>query len=138
MNRPVKLLRPERIRTLEKPFAWLPFRFLTNGHLAAISDRAKLMYLLLCLAADRYGLSFWGDKRIQSYFQLDSSELQHAKRELIEQDLIAYDGHLYQVLSLPRPSARNEPQLDIYSQHRPFAEPDRLKDIIQRIAKATR
>jgi hypothetical protein len=138
MNRPVKLLRPERIRTLEKPFAWLPFRFLTDGHLAAISDRAKLMYLLLCLAADKYGLSFWGDKRILSYFQLDSSELQLAKRELIEQDLIAYDGHLYQVLSLPRPSARTEQQLDIYSQHRTAAEPDKLSDIIQRIAKATR
>jgi hypothetical protein len=138
MNRPVKLLRPERIRTLEKPFAWLPFRFLTDGHLAAISDRAKLMYLLLCLAADRYGLSFWGDKRIQSYFQLDSSELQLAKRELIEQDLIAYDGHLYQVLSLPNPSARNEQQLDIYSQHRTATEPDKLSDIIRRIAKATR
>lgn len=138
MNRPVKLLRPERIRTLEKPFAWLPFRFLTDGHLAAISDRAKLMYLLLCLAADKYGLSFWGDKRILSYFQLDSSELQLAKRELIEQDLIAYDGHLYQVLSLPRASARNEQQLDIYSQHRTAAEPGKLSDIIQRIAKTTR
>ena len=138
MNRSVKLLRPERIRTLEKPFAWLPFRFVTDGHLAAISDQAKLMYLLLCLAADKYGLSFWGDSRIQSYFQLDSSELQHAKRELIEQDLIAYDGCLYQVLSLPRASTRTKQQLDIYSQHRTVTEPDKLSDIIQRIAKAVR
>jgi hypothetical protein len=138
MNRPVKLLRPERIRTVEKPFAWLPFRFLSDGHMAAISDRAKLLYLLLCLAADKYGLSFWGDKRIQDYFQLDTSELQLAKRELIEQDLIAYDGHLYQVLSLPKPSANAEQQLDIFSRPRTAAEPDKISDIIRRIAKAAR
>jgi len=138
MNRPVKLLRPERIRTVEKPFAWLPFRFLTDGHLAAISDRAKLIYLLLCLAADKNGLSFWGDKRIQSYFQLDSSELQLAKRELIEQDLIAYDGHLYQLLSLPKASTQTGKQLDIFSQNRTAGEPDRLSNILQRMAKAVR
>jgi len=138
MNRSMNLLRPERIRSVEKPFAWLPFRLLTDGHLANLSDRAKLMYLLLCLAADKNGLSFWGDKRIQSYFQLDTSELQLAKRELIDKDLIAYDGHLYQLLSLPKAAIKTNQQLDIFSQNRTAGEPDRLGDILQRIAKTAR
>ena len=28
--RPAKLLRPDRLRTIERPFAWLPCRLLTG------------------------------------------------------------------------------------------------------------
>jgi len=135
MNQPVHPLRPQRVRSVEKPFAWLPFRLLTEGHFANLSDRAKLVYLLLCLAADRNGLSFYGDKRILSYFQLDPDELHLARRELIEKDLVAYDGHLYQVLSLPTPRRQPNQRSDNRSQRSKTGQPNRLGDILQRIAK---
>lgn len=135
MDRPVNPLRPERVRSIQKPFAWLPFALLTQGHLANLSDPAKLLYLLLCLAADRNGLSFYGDKRILSYFQLAPGDLQLARRELIEKDLLAYDGHLYQVLSLPNAGRQSDRQSVVFSQKSKTAQPDKLKDFLQRIAK---
>lgn len=134
MNHPASPLRPDRIRIVQKPFAWIPFRLLTDGHLASLSDPAKLLYLLLCLAADRNGLSFYGDKRILSYFQLDHRQLELARSELIEKDLIAYDGRLYQVLSLPE--RRNQLGQHARSPRRDTAgQPDRLSVILARIAK---
>lgn len=135
MNQPVNPLRPERVRSLQKPFAWLPFVFLTEGHLANLSDRAKLVYLLLLLAADRNGVSFYGDKRILSYFQLSPDELHLARSELIEKDLVAYDGHLYQVLSLPNARPQPKKPAQNLSQRGKIGQPARLGDIIERIAK---
>lgn len=114
MSGKLTVLRPDRIRTIEKPFAWIPFRLVTDGTFAELSDPAKLLYLFLCLAADRQGTSFYGDARLRSFFELDPYEIDLARRELIAKDLIAYDGYLYQVLSLPptpgRAAARSLPR----------------------------
>ena len=131
MNQPPPL-RNDRVRTIEKPFGWIPCRILMNGLFADLSDEAKLLYLFLCLAADRQGLSFYGDRRIQSYFQLQAAAMDTAKQELIQKDLIAYDGHLYQVLSLPGPTTNPIIQPERTS------EPERFADILSRLANATR
>jgi hypothetical protein len=128
MNRPSPL-RPDRIRTIEKPFAWIPFRLLKGGLFAGLSDRAKLLYIFLCLAADRQGTSFYGDTRIQTYFQLDPEEIDLARKELIQKDMIAHDGRLYQVLSLPS-TDHHTPT----SKHR-TNEPERFGDILKRLAR---
>ena len=135
MNHPASPLRPDRIRIVQKPFAWLPFRLLTDGYLATLSDPAKLLYLLLCLAADRNGMSFYGDNRILSYFQLDRGQLELARRELIEKDLVAYDGRLYQVLSLPDSRNQLNGQSVRSSRRDTTSQPDRLGVILERIAK---
>jgi hypothetical protein len=129
MNQP-QPIRGDRVRTVEKPFAWIPCRILMNGLFGDLSDEAKLLYLFLCLAADRQGLSFYGDQRIQSYFQLETFAIDEAKQELIQKDLIAYDGHLYQVLSLPRPMT------DTTIQQKRTSEPERFADILARLAAA--
>lgn len=126
------LLRPDRLRTIEKPFAWLPCRMLINGLFANLSDDAKLLYLFLCLAADRQGTSFYGDQRILSYFQRQSTDIDRARKELIQKDLIAYDGHLYQVLSLPIP--QSTPTIPT----RRTSEPERVSDILNRLASLSR
>ena len=102
--RPAKLLRPDRLRTIERPFAWLPCRLLTGDLLHRMSTPAKLLYLHLALAADRRGLSFWGDKRIQHLLSLPADELHQAREQLTDLDLLAFDGHTYQLLSLPKPA----------------------------------
>ena len=68
----------------------------------------------------------------ESCFQLDISELQLAKRELIDKDLIAYDGHLYQLLSLPKASTQTGQQLDIFSSF-PFGHADLLQRVFNPI-----
>lgn len=100
---PAELLRPDRLRIIgdERPFAWLSCSLLRSGLLQMMSAPAKLLYLHLALAADRRGLSFWGDQRIQQSMGLTEADLQQARRELIELDLLAFDGHTYQLLSLP-------------------------------------
>lgn len=126
-------IRPDRIRTIEKPFAWIPFRILKDGFFADLSDQAKLLYIFLCLAADRKGTSFYGDNRIQTYFQLDTEKINNARKELINKDLIAYDGRLYQVLSLPsqRQSAAHE--IEPTMEHR-TGEPEPIAEILKRLA----
>lgn len=136
MNKHKTLLRLERQRILERPFAWIPFRLLKDGIFADLSDRAKLFYFFLCLAADSQGTSFYGDHRIQTFFQLDPKDIGLAKSELIHKDLIAYDGRTYQVLSLPSPrrtTAENPPPI---MTHR-TSEPESFAELLKRLAQKT-
>jgi len=137
MNGKSTLLRPDRIRTIEKPFAWIPFRLVTDGTFADLSDPAKLLYLFLCLAADRQGMSFYGDARLATFFELDPYEIALARHELIAKDLIAYDGHLYQVLSLP-PAACHAAARSRSARSRHVAEPELFADVLKRMAKPVR
>ena len=100
MQRP-KPLRADRLRQMEPPFAWIPFAFLRDGYLAALSGPAKLLYLFLCLVADAHGVSFYGRKRLEELLDLGDERLEEALRELCQQDLVAFNGRIYQVLSLP-------------------------------------
>ena len=129
------LLRPDRIRTIEKPFGWIPFRMITDGTFADLSDRAKLLYFFLCLAADRQGTSFYGDARLQSYFELAPADVHLAREELIRKNLIAYDGRLYQVLSLPPLAHHPVPRRVRPTPDREAGEPELFADILTRLAK---
>jgi hypothetical protein len=105
-----------------------------------MSDPAKLLYTFLCLAADRRGMSFYGEKRIQSHFHLETHVIDNARKELIQKDLIAYDGRNYQVLSLP--TSQPEPAPKIQKVGEPtikrVGEPERFSDILSRLAGAAR
>jgi hypothetical protein len=109
MFRPT-LLRPDRLRNLEPPFGWAPCRLLTTGLLARLSLPAKALYLALCLAADRQGLSYWSQERLCQQIGLEEVELGHARQELQQRDLLAFDGRVYQILSLPK--RRSKPSVD--------------------------
>jgi len=97
------ILAPERIRQIEGSFGFIPHRFLTDGFLAALSQHELLLYLFLILAADRYGLSFYSCNSICSLLGLDVDQYLKTRDGLIEKDLIAFDGTIFQVLSLPAP-----------------------------------
>ncbi len=100
MRRP-RPLRPDRIRTLEKPFGWIAFRVLSSGILARLSPAAMLLYFFLSLVADENGMSFYGERRLASILKLSRAVIASARTELCAMDLLAFDGRLYQVLSLP-------------------------------------
>ena len=100
MTRPKPLV-PGRVRAVEHPFGWVPFRLLSSGILAELSAEASLLYFFLALVADPNGLSYWGDERMAQRLGLSQGLLQQARQELVQRDLVAHGGLLYQVLSLP-------------------------------------
>jgi hypothetical protein len=96
-----KVLRAERIRRIERGFSFIPHRFLTEGFLASLDQREVLLYFFLVLVSDRQGLSFYSYDAICSLLQLSVDDYIGARDGLIEKDLIAFDGTLFQVLDLP-------------------------------------
>jgi hypothetical protein len=104
----------------------MPFRLVTSGLLARLSVGAKALYLALCLVADRRGLSYWGQHRLERLVGLDTAGLRRAREELMRYDLLAYDGRLYQLLSLPtgrEPGGRPVTEVSVASRN--MASPSR-------------
>jgi hypothetical protein len=93
---------PERVRCLGgQSFAFLPHRFLRHGFFASLSPDELRLYLLLVLAADRNGLSFYHYDSICSLLEIPLESYLRARNALITKDLVAFDGTRFQVLSLP-------------------------------------
>jgi len=97
-----KPLLPERIRGIEGSFAFIEHRFLRDGFVQHLSRHELLVYFFLVLAADRHGLSYYSYEKICSQLKLRLDDYIHARDCLIRRDLIAFDGRLFQVLSLPQ------------------------------------
>ncbi|NQT56142.1 MAG: hypothetical protein HQ551_07930 [Desulfobacteraceae bacterium] len=96
-----KIIDSKRVRHIKGGFSFIPHRFLTDGFLAALSQRELLLYLFLVLASDRYGLSYYAYDKICSLLQFTVEDYIEARNSLLQKDLIAFDGTLYQVLDLP-------------------------------------
>jgi hypothetical protein len=96
-----KILDPNRVRGIERGFSFIPHRFLTEGFLSSLDQRELLLYFFLILVSDRQGLSFYSYDAICSLLQLSVDDYIGARDGLMEKDLIAFDGTLFQVLDLP-------------------------------------
>ena len=94
-------LLPERARKIQGSFAFIEHHFLQGGFLQTLTHHELLLYFFLILAADRNGISFYSYDRIITLLHLRLDEYLQARDALIAKDLIAFDGHLFQVLSLP-------------------------------------
>jgi hypothetical protein len=92
---------PERVRRIKGGFAAIEHRFLRNGFWQSLSHHELLLYFFLVLVGDRDGISFYSYDRIIALLHLRLDEYLQARDALIDKDLIAFDGHLFQVLSLP-------------------------------------
>jgi hypothetical protein len=110
-----KPLCPDRLRKITGSFAFIEHRFLRDGFWTSLSHHELLLYVFLVLVADRNGLSYYSFDKTCSLLKISIDEYIFARNALIDKDLIAFDGHLYQVLSLPC---------------KPLAQPERLlKDL---------
>jgi hypothetical protein len=96
-----KILNPDRIRRINGGFSFIPHRFLCDGFLATLQQKEILLYLFLVLASDRHGLSFYSYDSICTLLQMTLDQYISARKGLIEKDLIAFDGTVFQVLELP-------------------------------------
>ena len=97
-----KVLNPKRVRQINGGFSFIPHRFVLDGFLAALGQKELLLYLFLVLVSDRSGLSFYSYDAICTLLELSLDEYIASRNSLIEKDLIAFDGTLSQVLSLPQ------------------------------------
>lgn len=96
-----RVLNPQRVRRINGGFTFIPHRFVTDGFLASLSANELLLYLFLVAVSDRNGLSFYSSDSICSLLHMTYDHYNKARDSLIEKDLIAFDGTLFQVLELP-------------------------------------
>ena len=106
-----RILCPERVRKIEGSFAFIEHRFLRDGFWVSLSHDELLLYLLLVIVADRAGLSYYGYDKLCTLLSLPVDEYIVARNALIEKDFIAFDGRLFQVLSLPEKAPRASSRL---------------------------
>lgn len=96
-----KILNPDRIRRINGGFSFIPHRFLGDGFLSSLQQKELLLYLFLVIASDRHGLSFYSYDAICTLLQMRLDQYIAARNGLIDKDLIAFDGTVFQVLDLP-------------------------------------
>jgi len=96
------LLVSNRVRQINGSFTFIEHRFFRHGFWTTLGHHELLLYFFLVLVADRQGLSFYSYDKICSLLAINVDEYIMARDNLINKDLIAFDGTFFQVLSLPR------------------------------------
>jgi len=91
----------QRLRSIQGSFSYIEHRFLKDGFFGALSHHELLLYFFLVLVGDRQGLSFYSYDKLCSLLGLNLDDYLQARDGLIQKDLIAFDGTIFQVLSLP-------------------------------------
>jgi hypothetical protein len=124
-------LDPKRVRKITGSFAFLEHRFLRDGFWCSLSQHALLLYVFLVLVADRHGLSYYSFEKIGALLQLSLDDYLIARNALIKPDLIACDGHLFQVLSLPPRPVLQPPTPFHSAQQMAQADPATIRQLIR-------
>ena len=92
---------PHRIRKITGSFAFIEHRFLRDGFWASLDHHQLLLYMFLLIVADRNGLSYYSYDKICTLLRICVDDYILARNALIDKNLVAFDGNLFQVLSLP-------------------------------------
>jgi len=105
-----RVLVPDRVRHPPREgFSWVDRRFV-HEHASHLTTEAILLYLFLASVSDRLGLSYWGTAATAARLHIAEEDVEKARRELVEMDLVAVDVPLVQVLSLPECQAPELPR----------------------------
>ena len=110
-----KILCPDKTRKIQGSFAAIEHRFVRDGFFGSLTHSELLLYFFLVMVSDRYGLSYYAYDKICSCLQMPVEDYMEARNGLIEKELIAFDGTLFQVLRLPDTPAKGPL---FYSGHR--------------------
>jgi len=92
---------PDRVRKIRGTFAFVEHRFLRNGFFQTLSHLEMVLYFFLVLVSNRDGISYYAYDKICLLLKITVDDYIIARNALIDKDLIAFDGYLFQVLSLP-------------------------------------
>jgi hypothetical protein len=124
-------LKAQRVRQITGSFAFLEHRFLRDGFWSSLRPQELLLYVFLVLVADRNGLSYYGYDKICTLLRFTLDDYLVARNALIENDLIAFDGHLFQVLSLPPAPVREPPTALPHPDAFEAADPATIRQLIR-------
>ena len=89
MRRPPTPPRPDLIRKPQAPFGWIEAHLLHDRWLAQLKPDAIAVLLLLALAADRRGASFFSRGRMADALGIDVGRVDCALDRLLEMDFVA-------------------------------------------------
>lgn len=103
-----KVLQPDRIRKITGSFAFIEHRFLRDGFFETLTPNELLLYLFLTLVANKDGVSWYPYDKICDILKWILDEYLDARNGLISKNLIAFDGHVFQVLDLPHQPLERE------------------------------
>jgi hypothetical protein len=104
-----RVLCPRRLRKVPSQFSWVDHRLVRDRHVCRCSHPALALYLFLVTVCDGQGLSYYSDASIMRLLKLDPLGLAHARQELINAKLVAYQCPLYQVLALEAAAKQVQP-----------------------------
>jgi hypothetical protein len=122
----------DRIRKINGTFAWISHQFLRQGFWNSLTHHELLLYLFLIIVGDRSGLSYYSFDKICSLLSINTDDYIDARNALIDKDLIAFNGHLFQVLSLPERVA-SKPHPPIRRQKKKIEQgPESIRQILMR------
>lgn len=122
---------PQRVRKITGSFAFLEHRFVRDGFWTSLTHHELLLYIFLVLVADRSGLSYYSFDKICALLQLSLDAYLIARNALIKKDLIAFDGHLFQVLALPAHPVLHPPAPLHSAQQMAQADPATIRQLIR-------
>jgi hypothetical protein len=105
---PIAPPRPDLVRRPAGGFGWLEDRLLHDGWLARLGPPAIGVLVLLALAADRNGCSFYGRRRMADALGMRRAQLDAALGHLLALNLVAHrpwrtgcDDGVWQLLPVP-------------------------------------
>ena len=104
-----RLILPHRERQLPDKWSWIDHRLVREDYLSRGDAHAWTLYLFLLTVSDSQGLSYYSQSSIARRLSCSPGQVQAARRQLVQIDLIAYAKPFYQVLEFP---AAESPTLD--------------------------
>lgn len=130
-----KPLLPDRVRKIEGGFSFIPHSFLTRRFVTSLNQHELLLYFLLVLVGDRQGLSYYSQDKLCTMLRMSLDELMAARNNLVKKSLIAFDGFMFQVLSLPEKPITPAPKPLICHEDFEREDPVKIRKIIQQSLK---
>lgn len=122
----------DRIRKINGSFAWIGHQFLRQGFWHSLTHHELLLYLFLVIVGDRCGLSYYSFDKICTLLSINTDDYIDARNALIDKDLIAFDGHVFQVLTLPEKVVSRSASPIRTPKRKVPQEPESIRQILMR------
>lgn len=108
----IEPIEPRRVRFPRGAYGWVDLKIVTGGYLERLGPETSLTYLFLCAVGNVQGISFWSRQRMAKSMGLSSEAVAAALGRLQDEDLIAFNGRVVQVLPLAAATPATPPASD--------------------------
>ena len=130
-----KLLKSDRVRKIKGSFAFVEHRFLRDGFFENLTHNELLLYFFLTIVSNKNGVSWYGYDKICSILRWMLEEYLDARDGLINKDLVAFDGYVFQVLDLPDKPVAEKAQSRKTQDDIVKVDPAAIRNLIQSVGK---